>query len=240
MLDQSKKSIMYKLNPLTKVSFTSVICFFVIYLRFENALIAGFAYLILIMIMGRISIFKMEKMLRFMYIMILLSFILGYFLGVNLGPLIKVSLRFLLLFALSLTFAFTTDSDHMIATLNSILTPFRLIRMPISTISLLIDTTIRFFPKIIEDTYTMMEIQRLKGLFKGSFKGKISYIKSLIIIIMLNIVNNARIISIAIYTRGFSLNNKRSRYIKNDIHFYDIILILLSLSTLSLPYFLSL
>ncbi len=228
-----KDSFISRLNPSTKLIINIVMCILIIKKDLYPTSIYLSIFMIIYMIVGKISFKRFEKMLRPIYVITLISAIIASFFNKDL-IFIEPTVKLLLLYTSGILFALTTTSNSTISFFQTLLNPLKYIKFPINSLVLLLDTCLRFIPVVIDEAYRIINLQRIRGLsfFKGSLKTRFYGLKSFVIALFLQIFHMAEKVAQAIHVRQYSNKKPRSKYLKNKFRFIDFILISISLSTL--------
>lgn len=130
---------------------------------------------------------------------------------------------------------YTTTTTHLNYGLESLMRPFKKIKFPVETLSMMISLVFRYVPTLVNETYKIIKAQASRGVdFKEShFFKKIKQVISLLIPIFLISFKRAEELADAMLVRGYVIGSKRSKIDIFKVKFYDIFHLILSLSILS-------
>lgn len=190
--------------------------------------------LIIISIIAKInflSLFKQLKALWFMILFLLIfnlffptqitdnstvAFSIGntkiyYFTIVNIS---YILLRLILVIFASLIFSTTTKPTEITYALEFILTPLKLIKIPVSKFAMSLSLALRFVPTLFETANRIILAQASRGVdFKhGKFKEKIKAATTLIIPLFIISFLTSSTLADALEARGYNPDKKRTRY----------------------------
>ena len=77
---------------------------------------------------------------------------------------VLISLRLILLITLSSLLTFTTTPISLTDALESILSPFRRLGLPVSELAMMMTIALRFVPTLLEETDRIIKAQRARGV----------------------------------------------------------------------------
>lgn len=144
-----------------------------------------------------------------------------YSVGVNKSLFIFV--RIILMILITSLLTLTTMSTDINNGLEWVLSPLKLIHIPISVFAMLISLTLRFIPTLINETRKIMNAQASRGVdFKtGSLRDKASQIISLLIPMFVVSFKRADELSNAMEARGYIVGGKRTKLDELKFRFVD-------------------
>ncbi|TPR14559.1 energy-coupling factor transporter transmembrane component T family protein [Apilactobacillus timberlakei] len=223
-------SIIHKMNPAAKI----FLCFyFVILVFFANGLLSYSA--MSLFVIALIFLSKSPIKMFFKGIMPLIWIILFtiaiqilfssggetiYKIGIinittfGIKNAIFLFMRFILIISLSTILTITTDPLEISSGISILLRPFKKLKFPVETFSLMISIALRFVPTLTDETKTIMDAQRSRGVDFGS-GGLVKRVKSfipLLIPLFVSAFKHADNLSIAMESRGYRINNRRTHY----------------------------
>jgi energy-coupling factor transport system permease protein len=104
----------------------------------------------------------------------------------------------------------STDINNGI---EAILSPLKLIKIPVGVFAMLISLTLRFIPTLIAETRKIMNAQASRGVDfnEGSLKDKINQIISLLVPMFVISFKRAEDLSNAMEARGYIIGAKRTK-----------------------------
>ncbi|WP_342268751.1 energy-coupling factor transporter transmembrane component T [Spiroplasma endosymbiont of Aspidapion aeneum] len=162
---------------------------------------------------------------------------LGYFLRINGKYLSERALykAFYMAWRIFLTIGFatiltsTTQPIELTLAIEDLLSPLKLIKIPVYIFSTIISIALRMIPTLIEEATRIMKAQSSRGIdFKnGKMNEKVKSIVSLIIPLLVSSFQKAEDLAYAMDSRGYNPNGKRTRYRQVNIRVQDIIIFII-------------
>ena len=139
-----------------------------------------------------------------------------------------ILLRIVLMIGLTSMLTFTTMNTEINNGLESLLSPLKLIKVNVGTISMMISLTLRFIPTLVEETGKIMKAQASRGVDfnEGSLRQKISQIVSLLVPMFVTSFKRAEDLANAMETRGYVIGAKRTKLDLLKLHAFDYISLL--------------
>ena len=97
--------------------------------------------------------------------------------------------------------------------LEWVLSPLKIIKVPVSVLSMTISLTLRFIPTLYEETRKIMNAQASRGVDfqEGKLKDKVTQIISLLVPMFVVSFKRAEDLSNAMEARGYVIGAKRTR-----------------------------
>lgn len=244
-----KNSIIHKIDPRIKFIFAiafSVIVFLNYGNLYMNVLISlvQLALVSILAIISKSSILSIFKSLKALWFMILILVIVNIlfsndnssyilfsipiFNGINIriGSLLNVTyvlLRLIIMLIIANILTTTTTPLDLSFAIEFLLTPLKLIKIPVYKFSLALSLAIRFVPVLSDQARNILKSQASRGLDFHHEKLilKIKSISSLIIPMFVLSLNQSSILSDALSARGYNPFSKRSRYSSIKFSFRD-------------------
>lgn len=146
-------------------------------------------------------------------------------------------LRIALVVILSTLLTLTTSTNDINSGLESTLAPFKVIKLPVSEISIMISLTLRFIPTLLIETTKIMKAQASRGIDfnEGSFMDKVKQIITLLIPMFVVSFKRAEDLANAMEARGYVIGAQRTslnvlKYSYRDYIGYFIVFALLALT----------
>lgn len=226
---------MHRMDPRIKI--LGLIVFMVgIFLEFGttpmNFIVYGLIFILVVtmMIIGKVSIFSVLRSLRALWFMVLFLLVINVFMTTtgNIAfyiyklPIywdaiintLYILARLVLMIILTTVLTATTKPLELTYGLEWLLTPFKLVKLPVAEVSMTISLALRFIPTLTEETERIMKAQASRGVdFKnGKLKEKIRSIVSLIIPLFMSAFNRSGELADAMEARGYNPKAKRTRY----------------------------
>lgn len=127
----------------------------------------------------------------------------------------------------------TTDINNGI---ESVLSPLKLIKVPVGVFSMLISLTLRFIPTLLEESKKIMNAQASRGVDfqEGSLKEKVTQIISLLIPMFVISFKRAEDLSNAMEARGYIIGEKRTKLDELKLRWRDYLCMIISIGLLAL------
>lgn len=172
-------SIIHRLDPRSKllIALALLVVIFVVKTWLGYGVIA--AFLLVVIILSKVSIKFVLKGIRPMWFILLLMFILNiFFIGgetilvdwwifkISLEGIIKalvLSVRLVLLIASTTILTLTTSPMEITDALERLLSPLKKIRFPANEMALMMSIALRFIPTLMEETDRIMKAQTARG-----------------------------------------------------------------------------
>ena len=178
-----------------------------------NFIVYGLIFIALtvMMIIGKVSFKGVLRALKAMWLMMIFIFIFNLLIPTKTGDYFQIGswdfkiyyssiyntlyviFRLFLMLMMTSILTATTSPMDMTFALDSLLSPLKLIKIPVSSFSMILALALRFIPTLTEDTERLMRAQASRGVdFKeGKLKEKIKSITSLIIPLFWRLLWNA-------------------------------------------------
>lgn len=238
-----KKSLIHKLNPITKILVFSVLLTMLFLTEKIQVLIIISAFVFLLMHLTKISILKYIKINKVFIIFSAITAISSFlvkqctasgsatnYLTANLESSAIIFLRLFLITMINSVFLFTTSSNSIINALEFILYPLKYFKVNIQEISLTTTMAIKFLPIIFEKFNKIMLSQKSRGSdfkTKNLFKRIKNYTK-IFMPLLISTLRKTDIIASAMFSRCYSLDSPRTKFKTIRIQKYDIMFLLTS------------
>lgn len=223
-------SIIHKLDPRLKI-ITLLLLLIVV---FFDAGFIGYgilgAYVILLIILSKLSFKQLIKAIKPMIIMMLFLMFFNLFfiktgdLLISLGFLkiytgaiiqtIYIVIRLILIIIITTILTYTTKPLDLTLGIEYLLTPLKKVGFPTHIVAMMISIALRFIPTLVEETQRIMKAQASRGVefSEGSLKDKINSIVSLIIPLFISAFQRAEDLANAMESRNYNPEAKRTRY----------------------------
>lgn len=222
-------SIIHRLDPRAKL--IAVVLFVLIVFLANN--FATYAFLAVFLIMGvtmsRIPLYYIFKGLRPVLWVILLTFFLQVFvtkrgellfhwewIHVYEGGLVQgayIALRILFLIVMSTLLTLTTSPIDITDGMETLLSPFKKVHLPVHEFALMISISLRFIPTLMEETEKIMNAQQARGteFSSGPLMNRIKAIVSLLIPLFVSAFKRAEDLALAMEARGYRGGDGRTK-----------------------------
>ncbi len=230
-------SPIHKIDPITKLlSFILIITSIFLSQSIET-LVVMFLFVIVISFVSRIKISSYFKTLFFIipfFISMTLIYRIFYSWENSIILTSQMSLRLYIFIILSIIYTSSTKEMEIANSIEWIIKPLRLIKVPTYEISMMIMLAIRFIPLIISDLNKILIAQSSRGInsINGTPRERGRAVRNSLLPMFILAFKRADDISISMTIRGYKIGKKRTKFIKNKFMFLEFISILLSIGIL--------
>ncbi|MDG4657895.1 energy-coupling factor transporter transmembrane protein EcfT [Ectobacillus antri] len=127
---------------------------------------------------------------------------------------IYISLRFLLLIIITTMLTLTTTPIEITDGLETLLSPFKRIGMPVHEIALMMSISLRFIPTLMEETEKIMKAQSSRGtdFTGGPLKERLRAVIALLVPLFISAFKRAEDLAIAMEARGYRGGEGRTKF----------------------------
>ena len=223
-------SFVHKMDPRSKLLF--VFAFICIVFLANNAITYSIlvAVTLLIVLVSRIRLYFLVNGLKPVIILMLFTFIL-HILFTKEGPVILdlgfieiyrdglkqgifISVRFLVLVFITSVLTLTTSPIAITDGLETLLNPFKKMKLPVHEMALMMSIALRFIPTLMDETDKIMKAQMARGsdLSAGSMKDRLKAIVPLLVPLFISAFKRAEDLATAMEVRGYKGGEGRTRY----------------------------
>jgi energy-coupling factor transport system permease protein len=179
----------------------------VLYLLTKKYVPLSFVYLMVIITLGFLSMW----LLRFDLLSIKIFDFKVYKEGIENAVFILIRIVIMIGTTSLLTLStMTTDINNGI---EAVLSPLKLIKVPVGVFSMLISLTLRFIPTLLGESQKIMNAQASRGVdfSEGTLKEKVTQIVSLLIPMFVISFKRAEDLADAMESRGYIIGSKRTK-----------------------------
>ncbi|MGT2887852.1 energy-coupling factor transporter transmembrane protein EcfT [Streptococcus didelphis] len=150
----------------------------------------------------------------------------------GLSQALLIFMRFLLIIFFSTLLTLTTTPLSLSDAVESLLKPFKVIKVPAHEIGLMLSLSLRFVPTLMDDTTRIMNAQKARGVDfgEGNLIQKVKSIIPILIPLFASSFKRADALAIAMESRGYQGGEGRSKYRLLEWKFTDTIAILVTIS----------
>lgn len=134
-----------------------------------------------------------------------------------------IFIRIVMMIGITSLLTLSTMSTDINNGLEAVLSPLKVIKVPVGVFSMLISLTLRFIPTLLEESKKIMNAQASRGVDfnEGSLKEKITQIISLLIPMFVISFKRAEDLSNAMEARGYIIGEKRTKLDELKLKFRD-------------------
>lgn len=233
-------SYIHRLDP--RIKTISIMVFMVLAFVAFNFFALGLIALttILLMKLSSIKVKMYFKSLKMVLLIILFTALLNLFYASG-EPLIKfgfltitmqgiensifIAVRIIILIFISCVFTFTTSPNDITFAIETILSPLKIIKIPVGDIAMMITIALRFIPTILEETEKIMNAQKSRGanIEDGNIIQKAKAFIPILVPLFISSFRRAYDLALAMDCRCFQSGKERTRMKTNKIKKLDII-----------------
>ncbi|MDE6302347.1 MAG: energy-coupling factor transporter transmembrane protein EcfT, partial [Clostridia bacterium] len=200
--------------------------------------------LIVIVLLAKLPVISVLKSVRGILFIILFTAIINLFfikdgeVLVHVGTLIitkngvhttiKMVLRLVLLISGASLLSLTTTPVELADGMESLMSPLKLIRVPVRDIAMIMSIALRFIPTLFEETNKIIAAQKARGasLDTGGLFARIKALLPVLIPLFVNSFRRADELAFAMDARCYNATDKRTKMKKAKIGIGDIIAVL--------------
>ncbi|MGO1061037.1 energy-coupling factor transporter transmembrane component T family protein [Planococcus sp. FY231025] len=237
-------SLIHRLDPRAKILF--VFLFIAIVFVANNALTYGIllAFTFGVIFLSKIRLYFLVNGLKPVFILLIFTFLLHLFFtqggqlllsigfvdiyeeGLRQG--IFLSIRFLVLVFITSILTLTTSPISITDGIETLLGPFKRIKLPVHELALMMSISLRFIPTLMDETGKIMKAQMARGsdIGSGPVKERIKAVVPLLIPLFVSAFKRAEDLATAMEVRGYRGGEGRTRYRQLDWRWADTLSIL--------------
>ncbi len=251
------KSLIHRLDPRTKILLSIL---FIVTVFLANSpvsfLVLALALLMIFLISG-ISFSVVFKGLKPIFLILIITALINVFMTKGTGePLLEfwvikiytegivravfMALRVtMLIVGTSLFFTYTTSPISLTDGLESLLSPLKLIKVPVHTFAMMMSIALRFIPTLVEETEKIMNAQKSRGadFTSGSLVKRAKSLIPLLLPLFVSSFNRAEELATAMECRCYRGDKNRTKLVKLEFRARDFVLLGLFAALLALIVF---
>ena len=150
-----------------------------------------------------------------------------------------IFIRIFMMIGITSLLTVSTMSTDINNGLEWVLAPLKVIKVPVSVLSMTIALTLRFIPTLYEETRKIMNAQASRGVDfqEGKLKDKVTQIISLLVPMFVISFKRAEDLSNAMEARGYVIGAKRTRIDELKFKALDIVSFIIGLALLGVTIF---
>lgn len=136
---------------------------------------------------------------------------------------IFISVRFLVLVFMTSILTLTTSSISITDGLETLLNPFKKLKLPVHELALMMSISLRFIPTLMDETDKIMKAQMARGsdLSAGPLKARLKAVVPLLVPLFVSAFKRAEDLATAMEVRGYRGGEGRTRYRQLNWSFKD-------------------
>lgn len=223
-------SFVHQLDSRSKLLF--VFAFILVVFVANNAVTYGIlvAFTLFIIAMSKIRLYFLVNGLKPVIILMVFTFLLHvlftkegavlldlgflkiYEEGLKQG--IFIALRFLILVFITSVLTLTTSPISITDGLETLLNPFKKLKLPVHELALMMSISLRFIPTLMDETDKIMKAQMARGsdLSAGPLKDRIKAVVPLLVPLFVSAFKRAEDLATAMEVRGYRGGEGRTRF----------------------------
>ncbi len=250
-------TFVHRLDPRNKI-LMMLLLFVSIFLKLNSwsstLIITGFIFLFLIilMIISKVSFIQLLKSLGAMWMLVLFLLIIYIFVpnpaydpthiafyigtyGVNYDAFYQsgyIIFRLIMLIMITMILTSTTKPMDLTYALEWYMTPLKLVKFPTHIVAMTLSIALRFIPTLLDETQRIMKAQASRGVDfnRGGLFKRIGAILSLIVPLFVSAIGRSEELSNAMEARGYDPYAKRSRYRVLRFRYFDLFALIIVLA----------
>ena len=213
------------------------------------AYLALFAFLVLLMIIGKLRFKPLLKIVKHMWFLMLILLVINIFnitgeVWFRIGSVViykeaiyetlYIFLRLIMILIASNLLTSSTTPSELTYAMEFYLYPLKIFRIDVHEIALMMSIALRFIPTLLEEIDRIMKAQTSRGVdFKyGKYKDKLRALTSIIIPLFISCFQRADDLTEAMVVKGYGMG-KRSKYKRFSITYRDVIALTVTIGVLS-------
>ena len=230
-------SIVHKIDPITKLLSFILLITTIFLSQTPETLLVDLSFILFVSILSRVKFLAYIKTILFLIPFFISMFIIYLIFSPWEDALILTSLmclRLYIFFLLSIIYTSTTKEIEIANSIEWLIKPLRLIKVPTYEISMIIMLAIRFIPLIISDIEKIFIAQTSRGInsINGNVREKIKALKNSMLPMFILSFKRADDISLSMSIRGYEIRKKRTKFVKNKFFILELLSILMTISIL--------
>jgi energy-coupling factor transport system permease protein len=152
---------------------------------------------------------------------------------------VYISIRLILLSFFTFVLTSTTSGIELTEGFESVISPLKFFKFPAEEISLMISISLRFVPVLFEEANRIMKAQMSRGaeFNKGSLVNRAKSFLPLLLPLLLNALNRADKLAVAMEARGYVIGKKRTKYREMRLQKADFFAIVISIVVMAIAIF---
>jgi len=143
------------------------------------------------------------------------TFLVGPFVITDLGvwSFLSISTVFIVLYIFSLLLTMTTSPIALVEGLTMLLTPLRLLKLPVDDFALMTLIALRFIPTLIDEVEQLLKAQTARGAdyAHGTIRERSQSLLALLIPLLHGVLRRASDLATALESRGYEVGSQQTR-----------------------------
>ncbi|NIA10778.1 MAG: energy-coupling factor transporter transmembrane protein EcfT [Nitrospiraceae bacterium] len=224
-----ENSILHRLDPRVKIILIFSVVIFLFFVKTITGYLILFAFSVFLVVISKSRFSAVMRSMRPILFLLVFTAIFQVFFtpgrtiyqwhflkvtaeGVRLAAYISIRLILLSFFTFVLTS--TTSGIELTDGFESVISPLKVFRFPAEEVSLMISISLRFVPVLFEEADRIMKAQMSRGaeFNKGNLLKRARGFLPLLLPLLLNALNRADKLAVAMEARGYVIGRKRTKY----------------------------
>lgn len=237
-------SVVHRLDARVKLLLTLLFVIGIFFIESYFGFMLTIAVLILIILLAKLPIISVLKSVRGILFIVIFTAIINLFfikdgeVLATVGTLvitktgvhttIKMVLRLVLLISGASLLSLTTTPVELADGMESIMSPLKLIRVPVRDIAMIMSIALRFIPTLFEETNKIIAAQKARGASfdTGNIFARVKSLLPVLIPLFVNSFRRADELAFAMDARCYNATDKRTKMKKATIRLSDVIAML--------------
>ncbi|MDD2435041.1 MAG: energy-coupling factor transporter transmembrane protein EcfT [Bacilli bacterium] len=197
-----------------------------------NFFLAGITFLM--MIMSHVPLTIYFKAINSLKVLIIFIVIINLIFMSTLDIVVIMILRLILIVIYTSILTLSTPPNEITYGLELLLSPLKLIGVPVNKTALSISLALKFIPTIIDQGNKILKSQSSRGIDynNSKFKGKFMAVKAMLFPMFVLTLKRADQLADIMEVRLYNINDKRTNFRINKWHFFDTYLVMIHLTLL--------
>lgn len=216
-------SKVHSMNPFAKIC---CLLIFIVSLFFCNDVrfvIILTMLAVLMMFNTHIPLSVYGKAIKSMWMLLVFVVGINFLLRISIEMNVIILLRIVLIVLYTSMLTLTTPPNEITDGLEKLMSPLKLIGLPINRTALAITLALRFIPTIIDQGNKILKSQASRGIdyYNSNLQGKFMALKAMLIPMFTLTVKRADALADSMEVRLYNVNKKRVNFRQNKWGFYD-------------------
>lgn len=227
----NKDSIIHNINPIFKLIVTLIFCISIFFIKNIYDVLILFSLCSLTIILSKVPLKTFIKTLSSIKVILIFLIILYLLNNKDFNYIFIVCMQIYMVVLYTMNFTMTTRPNDITYSLNVLLSPLKIFKLPINKISFSISLALRFIPTILTQGDKIMKSQASRGVdfYGGNIKTKIISIKSLLLPMFMLTMRKADLLAEVMTIRLYDINSSKYKYHKNKFYYFDYIYLCLNI-----------
>ncbi|WP_414049070.1 energy-coupling factor transporter transmembrane component T family protein [Macrococcus animalis] len=238
------ESFVHSLDPRTKLFFVFIMTILVFLIDNWYGYLFGFLLVFIIIKLSNLNFMFVFNGIKPILFLIIFTFLMHVFLtkggktlfewgiiniqmgGILMG--IMISFRFIIIIFLSTIMTLTTSPITLTDAIETMLKPFKKIKLPVHELALMMSIALRFIPTLMDETQKVMKAQISRGsdMSSGNALERVKAIGPLLIPLFVSAFKRADDLAVAMEVRGYRGDVGRTKYRKLEWQTKDTLILL--------------